>query len=497
MSIQVWTTQVSHTQAKYKAFRKKTSGGGQSSYNLKDHDAILRTFLKDGIFEEVSKLLGDKNKPNNYEITYRISSDYTLKLDKKIINLIGQENITLPINLHFSNTSIEDANGHITNKLQIKRAINNTDSTVWFQKLYDVNTENSEFIVKYNSIDKEINIDINTILPRETLMNNETIYKNTSYRNKPSYQKIYYGVPGTGKSYQITQDIKKWYSSYPSVNEDNVIRTTIHPEYSYHDFIGTVMPIVYDGDDGRTITYDFKPGPFTIALKQALMEENKLNPIFLVIEEMSRGDIAAIFGDIFQLLDRKNGVSEYGIRNSLIAEYIFGDPDMTIKLPINFNILGTLNTSDQNVYIMDNAFQRRFKFVYVSTSPVKDKNNTKYLNDYHFKLGNKEISWIDFYVKFNKFVVEKMNLLEDKQIGQFFLKFDDESNDEERYELIIYKLLKYIWSDIHGNATNGKDIVSDKINSFEGALLKLKRHDNVFCEEFYNELSNYSANQEG
>ena len=184
-------------------------------------------------------------------------------------------------------------------------------------------------------------------------------------------QKIFYGAPGTGKSYKIDTEI------ISGVSDDRIFRVTFYPDFTYSDFIGQLLPKVIPSSTGgaSTITYDFQNGVFTNALEKAY--ENTANDVYLIIEEMSRGDCAAIFGDIFQLLDRERigvnaGYSKYFITNELIAKDIIPlrTNGNTVKLPPNFHILGTVNTSDQNVYVMDTAFKRRFEWEYVSTEPV-------------------------------------------------------------------------------------------------------------------------------
>ena len=130
-------------------------------------------------------------------------------------------------------------------------------------------------------------------------------------------QRIFFGAPGTGKSYGVDRLISK---CYPNINiKDNpfVFRTTVYSDYSYYNFIGNIMPTSKDGEIG----YEFKAGVFTQALAMAFEHTDK--EIFLVIEEMSRGDIASIFGDIFQLLDRDDsGISDYSINNDLVSNYL-------------------------------------------------------------------------------------------------------------------------------------------------------------------------------
>ncbi|MCC9835847.1 hypothetical protein HK178_00935, partial [Streptococcus agalactiae] len=112
------------------------------------------------------------------------------------------------------------------------------------------------------------------------------------------------------------------------------------------------------------------------------------------------------------------------------------------------HIIGTVNTSDQNVNVIDTAFKRRFEFVYVDVSPVS-KDGT-IMNEYVFTLANKEFEWNKLYMSLNKLITTKLELSEDKQIGQFFIKFNNYSNDEQKFAAIQNKLLHYLWDDVQG-----------------------------------------------
>ncbi|GEM_PF-775258 len=329
---------------------------------------------------------------------------------------------------------------------------------------------------------------------------NEVQQKNNNYLNALSndeskmrsntLQQIIYGPPGTGKSYGITNEIR---SSYPNfdltIDNPFVFRTTLHPEYTYNDFVGQIMPVVKD----EKITYDFKPGIFTQALKAAILNINR--DVYLILEEMSRANVAAVFGDIFQLLDRKNGVSEYRINHDLISKEI-NKSNQKIFLPSNFHIIGTVNTSDQNVYVMDTAFKRRFDFEYMDLEPITD--STGILNNYpmnFFNSNNTEISsdWIEFYQAFNNFIITRLNLSEDKQLGQFFIKFSDDIAHNKK--AIYNKLLQYIWQDIHLVSYANTKLFTKEVDSFSKAhhLLKRSLEDNVpisiFSDEFLLSLS--------
>lgn len=322
---------------------------------------------------------------------------------------------------------------------------------------------------------------------RHTLM---IASKNANSNGVEVRQLIKYGVPGTGKSYGITEKIKEVYDDYDDAGDSEfVFRTTLHPEYSYYDFVGSTYPIVKDGK----ITYDFKPGIFTLALSKALECEKSADRVFLVMEEMSRANVAAVFGDLFQLLDRDdNGISEYKIRNDLIANYIRENSKIdlsnnNIYLPSNLYIYGTVNTSDQNVFVMDNAFKRRFEFEYVGTQPVKDKDENP-INEYEFELDSSVYKWSEFYQRFNAYVTGIMGLREDKQIGPFFLKFkegkDNSEVEEYNYNQIKNKLLQYLWEDVHKSAMAEHPLFRDDISTFGDAYMKLNSHENVFCKDF-------------
>lgn len=238
---------------------------------------------------------------------------------------------------------------------------------------------------------------------------------------------LFYGVPGSGKS----NTIKTQYC------DDDVFmeRAVFHPDYTYSDFIGQILPKV--SGDGK-ITYEFEPGPFTRILKMA--NDNQENNYFLVVEEINRGNAPAIFGDIFQLLDRDdNGVSEYGISNEAIAGYVYSDKTKKVKIPANLFILATMNTSDQNVFTLDTAFKRRWKMKHIEN----DIDACVFAD--HTVCGS-DITWSAFAKTINKLIIEvnTENLSnEDNRLGAYFVReheLDDPSGFGE-------KVLMYLWND--------------------------------------------------
>lgn len=305
-------------------------------------------------------------------------------------------------------------------------------------------------------------------------------------------QKIFYGVPGTGKSYKIDNEILN------GVSDDHIFRITFYPDFSYSDFVGQLLPtVIPPATPGgmSTITYEFQKGVFTTALEKAY--ENNAEDVYLVIEEMSRGDCAAIFGDIFQLLDRQKsgpdmGYSRYFINNKMISNDIIALPGDTVKLPANFHILGTVNTSDQNVFVMDTAFKRRFDWEYISPNPIEVIGKTgTYENNVDLEIndGNtkRTISWVDFYQKLNEFIADDryLELGEDKQLGPFFIEFDSTASVKEHKKVIQNKLLNYLWTDVH-KASYKSDIrlFKDDIGTFKKLYEEFEAGHQVFSETF-------------
>ena len=252
-------------------------------------------------------------------------------------------------------------------------------------------------------------------------------------------QKIYYGTPGSGKSHKVKELVEV---AYPNEKERDkyVFRTTFHPDSDYASFVGCYKPKMSDG----AITYEFVPQAFTKAYVQAWNEPEK--QVYLIVEEINRGNCAQIFGDLFQLLDRKDGVSEYPIeadddlRQHLEKELNevgkAGIANGKIKLPKNLNILATMNTSDQSLFPMDSAFKRRWTWECV---PI-DYNNPD-SGAFTISLGEKEYNWHEFLKMVNE-LIRKATDSEDKQMGNFFI---DGDVDESQF---VNKVMFYLWNDV-------------------------------------------------
>lgn len=263
---------------------------------------------------------------------------------------------------------------------------------------------------------------------------------------------ILYGVPGSGKSWTIEHEY--------CADEDRMERLVFHPDYMYSDFIGQILPVVRDDK----VRYEFAPGPFTKLLKKAY--ENPDKNFYLIVEEINRGNAPAIFGEVFQLLDRIDdeeseypvGTSEYAITNSNIAQIVYGDEKRKVRLPSNFSIIGTMNTSDQNVFTLDTAFQRRWIMRMIPNTFEGHKFANKPILD-------TTVSWRAFCSAINDEILRRNNVTssEDKRLGAYFitaadLVWHEEEDQVEKgsKEWIIArhsnarfseKVLKYLWDD--------------------------------------------------
>ena len=351
----------------------------------------------------------------------------------------------------------------------------------WFNDGSTLNVQGGLATIADIQADIIINKFENIIPKLTTYKKNSTNFFPIEKREYP-LQIMYYGAPGTGKSYSISSLIKQ---SYPSFNEydDNpyVFRTTIYRDYSYFDFIGNIMPVTKDGK----ISYEFVPGIFTTALFTALRNQDRGIDVYLIIEEMSRGDIASIFGDVFQLLDRDDtGKSMYGINNKSIYEYLISNgaikPGYKIVIPKNLHIIGTVNTSDQNVNVIDTAFKRRFDFKYVGVEPIKTNNND-YVNNFSIKFTTTDkYEWVKLYQAINHVIINDLGLAEDKQIGPFFLK--DKGNDDLNRKQVANKLLHYLWQDVERVSYSSGSLFAYGITSFSQLYYVFDKQENILSK---------------
>lgn len=385
---------------------------------------------------------------------------------------------------------------------------------------------------------------------------------NQSHSSQP-HQTIYYGAPGSGKSHKVKDMLAR-------VPEENIFRTTFHPDSDYASFVGCYKPIVrakgdtnlskeellkcfetlrsetasypvdkfaaryhaslqniskpekkwlreelqntagisfdpyaqmntaiavgdYLAEQGllhsdETITYDFSPQVFTNAYVRAWEvhseSESEPDPVYLIIEEINRGNCAQIFGDLFQLLDRNSsGVSEYTIKaDEDLARYLQSKLGMThegikggnLCLPSNLHIIATMNTSDQSLFPMDSAFKRRWEWEYVpiNYSDSLDIPSGKYT----ITIGCNEYRWVDFLEEVNKRILEVTDS-EDKQMGNFFIK-DSVGEDEFKS-----KVMFYLWHEVC------KDEFHTKNNFFRSTTKEKQEEQEFSFNDLYKEGS--------
>lgn len=297
---------------------------------------------------------------------------------------------------------------------------------------------------------------------------------------------IYYGTPGCGKSYLVEKNYNK--------AGNKVYRTVFHPEYSNSDFVGQILPEV-DLEDSKNIKYEFREGIFTEALKYAF--NNPQIMTVLIIEEINRGNASAIFGEIFQLLDRdEKGDSIYRIKNRYIARALGKDDNYDIWIPSNLTLVGTMNTSDQNVYTLDTAFKRRWILKKIRNT-FRDIEEYASLTDaqkdelrYKYEISKKYIpgsncTWKVFVEKINARISEKGKgyfvQSEDKEIGVFFvsasyLSETPNNNDHDLIRKFGEKVLMYLWNDV---VKTNPEKLFDLTDSSDKAILSL---DNLLDE---------------
>ena len=287
-----------------------------------------------------------------------------------------------------------------------------------------------------------------------------------------SYNRIIFGAPGTGKSFELKHEAeftKKDGSLYPDTTkkedridlafpENNVERVTFHPDYSYGQFVGSYKPV--SDDDGR-IRYEYVPGPFMRTLVKALeggKNGESAEKFLLIVEEINRAKVAAVFGDMFQLLDRTDtGDSVYEIQASedvrrYLARELGGTKDnyASIKLPNNMYIWATMNSADQGVFPMDTAFKRRWEFTYLGINENEDevKKTIKTLPVLHN--GNEGIEWNILRRSINTMLLKECKVNEDKLLGPFFISGDVFKNPSDKnafFGAFNSKVLMYLFED--------------------------------------------------
>ena len=306
----------------------------------------------------------------------------------------------------------------------------------------------------------------------------------TGYQSDYPRNRILFGAPGTGKSFTLNHE-----KDLLLAEGGEYERVTFHPDYSYANFVGTYKPVPCKNSDGKdAITYSYVPGPFMRTYVKALQNSrtDAPKPFLLVIEEINRANVAAVFGDVFQLLDRGDDeVSEYPIQASedikkYLAGELGGNPDdyAEIRIPDNMFIWATMNSADQGVFPMDTAFKRRWDFTYLgiddSEAGIVGKKVILGQGDYcrivEWNALRKAIN--------NELLTYKVN--EDKLMGPYFISKknlpEGEMIDPAVFTRIFKnKVIMYLFDD----AAKQK-----RITLFGGCDEKAKNQYSKICREF-------------
>lgn len=356
------------------------------------------------------------------------------------------------------------------------------------EKLKDQNIY-SEYITKEWDELKEIYYRYVLKIKNNIKVNQEEKYDNQVVISDQALNRLVYGAPGTGKSNLLEKDRQ--------VFGENYERVTFYEDYSYSQFFGTYKP--YINKEGE-ITYKFVAGPFLRQLAKALSPKNSGQPQLLIIEEINRANAASVFGDMFQLLDRKSdGTGEYEVHISEeVQKYLKDEHNLetnTLRLPSNFYLWTTMNCADQGVFPLDSAFKRRF-----DEYKLMDINeNEQEIEDIEIEIHCNNIGiikWNVFRKAINQYLLEK-GVKDDKLIGPFFIKPSVLIDTSKVQSAIKDKLLMYLLEDV---VRRSKGLFHEKcksltaINSLYGKIFDGNYSSEIFAEDFIDYLNKYKSN---
>lgn len=413
---------------------------------------------------------------------WNVSNTYTVFSSVAVKKPINFENQNSDLLNSMNSLQVNDYILGIKNDTEIfviLKVIGKTTSNITFEKDFEnsktVNTQKYNISIPVDEI-KEIDDALYQKIEKELKGSVENQIVTMSEDICKNYMQIlYYGVPGCGKSYCIDSKLKELGIEN---KEYQTKRVVFHPEYTNSDFIGQIIPKV---DTAGNVTYEFKPGPFTEILKRAYL--NKSVPFALIIEEINRGNAAAIFGELFQLLDRfeenesetinnvkyDEGWSSYCINNDDMNYYIKRDYDEKsafipkdyftqntgMRLPPNLSLFATMNTSDQNVFKLDNAFKRRWDLEMIPNdfdfTCDDETEQKKQLTQCNAPIDGFDFTWGAFRSAVNELITNPENeednsSFSDKQLGTWFVKPNEEGVITSK--VFANKVIEYLWDDV-------------------------------------------------
>lgn len=341
----------------------------------------------------------------------------------------------------FGNKTIDRGDAYVSPTLSLLGVVNASQGYI-ADISYKYATEPALAVTAQDMIDANTAITelANTVTPTEGI---------TNPRLTGGINEIVYGAPGTGKSRYLDDEFG---------HTTECTRVVFHPEYTIFDFVGNYKPITLYRETEATIQtaagtaftlgepmvdYKFVPGPFITALVKAWLNPGEMHT--LIIEEINRANTAAVFGEVFQLLDRDvNGTSEYSIVPSDdLMQYLLSVPGMEqyledgLRIPSNLNLVATMNSADQGVMPMDSAFKRRWSFKYIRISIAGAVHENAAI-----RYAGQEVTWGGL-VRATNAKLMGLGLDEDRLVGPYFIK-----PDEIGSRRATDKLLLYLWDDV-------------------------------------------------
>ncbi len=455
----------------------KVSNGNPQALSTSESNRILGLYLRHRLGLKSGQLI-TKQDLLNYGRTdiviKKINSEYLMDFSSKKGSSLKTNNyVMIPLNLDSSNDR-EQIKRNLISELNTIKAMEKDDGFNLISQLVLFGIQNGKAIMENDISANELANDSDiTDNYHQHLRSGIQIYNH--FKNNPisenvkihkpyiplnytpcndkikAYNHIVFGAPGTGKSFQLKQE------STAGSPFANIERVTFHPEYSYGQFVGSYKPV--SDEDGK-IRYEYVPGPFMRTLVAALESGKKgdsAEKYLLIVEEINRAKVAAVFGDMFQLLDRTDkGESMYEIQASedvrrYLAKELGGTKDnyTTIKIPNNMYIWATMNSADQGVFPMDTAFKRRWEFTYLGINA-----NDKKIEIKNLPIKNPEgavLEWNTLRKSINSLLLRECKVNEDKLLGPFFISGDVFKNAEQDvdafYEAFNSKVLMYLFED--------------------------------------------------
>lgn len=481
---------------------------------LTEHDVAYFTtnsdFKTDEQYEEIKKYIlefrekydgvyGFTSKPCKAEIFMpTFVRNWGILEKKDIYDIIdaaipGHFQLVLKNNIATENDEVEDADSEEENSIDIETEEDSSATTPVG------GDENADPDGLGTSIDKS---KLYRNLTHYILSPGAAVYCGMIFGFKNDVEQIvYFGAPGTGKSFSIDKKMED-----ESISDEFQSRVIFYPDYTYGDFVGCLRP----KKDATGVDYKFIAGPLTKLLMTAF--ENPREKVYLIIEEINRGSAAAVFGDLFQLLDRdKKGRSKYAIKNEDMCSIFTSSPllspffsDGNVWFPSNFNLLCTMNTADQNVFVLDSAFKRRFHMKYVpidysvfdtqkelndyltettvfnGTEDLVSMFDTSELRDTVNQLNREDKlkrNWPTFATLVNATIDiinknEGDQISEDKKLGPFYVLLDEIDDKSKFADKVLYYLKQDVFKYSDAYFTKSyqvlySDFVAGKIDAFK------------------------------